>query len=276
MHNVFLLLTPVLAFGVLTIVRFIGCDAVYGLHHVTTIGPPENFVAKPGNQKVDLSWEAVDEAEGYRVHRGLASNDYTTKFDVPASQTTFTDTPLPNGVPEFYVVAAVQDGDDGPPSVELQVTPGQTFVASETLGTPRSDFTGAVGMAIRVAADPLTIRGLGRFVVAGNGGTHVVKIADGTSGVDLPGAAVTISLSGATPNQFAYEVLAAPVLLNPNTEYYVVSQETMGGDQWLDLDTTVVTSSVASVVSAAFTDGVNPFVRGGGPGHTYGPVDFLF
>jgi hypothetical protein len=276
MHHVYLLLTPMLVFAVLTLVRFIGCDAVYGLSHSPTIGPPENFVAKPGNQKVDLSWEAVDEAGGYRVHRGLASKDYTTQFDVPASQTTFTDTPLPNGVTQFYVVAALEDGVDGPPSVELPATPAQAFVATETLGTPRNDFSGAVGMAIRVAADPLTIHGLGRFVVAGNGGTHVVKIADGTTGVDLPGAAVTISLSGTVPNQFAYGILAAPVLLNPNTEYYVVSQETIGGDQWLDLDTTVVTASVATVVAAAFTDGVAPFVRGGGPGHTYGPVDFLY
>jgi hypothetical protein len=38
----------------------------------------------------------------------------------------------------------------------------------------------------------------------------------------------------------------------------------------------VVTSSVAAVVAAAFSDGVSAFVRGGGPGHTYGPVDFLF
>ncbi len=276
MHSLYLLLTPALAISVLALVRFIGCDAVYGLSNLPTIGPPENFVAKPGNQKVDLSWEPVEEAEGYRVQRGLTSNHYTTQFDVPSSQTTFTDTPLPNGVPEFYVVAALQDGTGGPPSVELEVTPGQTFVASETLGTVRNDFTGAVGMVIQVAADPLTVRGLGRFVVAGNGGTHVVKIADGTTGADLPNAAVTISLSGAVPNQFAYEVLATPVLLNPNTQYYIVSQETMGGDRWLDLDTTVITSSVAAVISAAFTDGVNPFVRGGGPGHTYGPVDFLF
>jgi hypothetical protein len=276
MRELYLLLTPVLTFGVLALVRFIGCDAIYGIAPVPTIGPPENFVTKPGNQKVDLSWDPVEEAGGYRVHRGLESGNYTTHFDVPVSQTTFTDTPLPNGVTEFYMVDATQDGVDAKPSVELQATPAQAFVVAETTGTLRNDFTGAVGMVIRVAADPLTVFGLGRFVVAANGGTHVVKIADGTTGADLPGAAVTIDLSGAAPNQFAYEILPAPVLLNPNTEYYIVSQETTGGDLWFDLDTTVLTSSVAAVTSAVFTDNVGPFVRGGGPNHTYGPVDLLF
>jgi hypothetical protein len=276
MSNSYLLLTPLLVLGVLALVRFIGCDAVYGLQHLPTIGPPENFVAKPGNQKVDLSWDAVDQAEGYRVQRGVASKQYTSTFDVPAAQTTYTDQPLPNGVTEFYVVAALQGGAGGYESVELRATPGQGFVVAETLGTMRNNFTGFVGMVISVAADPLTVFGLGRFVVVGNGGTHMLKIADGATGVDLPGAVVTVDLAGRTQNQFAYEIFPAPIILNPNTEYYVVSQETLGGDQFFDLDTSIVTTAVASVVAAAFTDGVNPFVRGGGPNHSYGPVDLLY
>ena len=48
-----------------------------------------------------------------------------------------------------------------------------------------------------------------------------------------------------------------------------------GGDQWGDLDSVVGTAAVASVVSAVFGDGVSPFVRAGGAGNTFGPVDML-
>lgn len=114
--------------------------------------------------------------------------------------------------------------------------------------------------------------------VPGNSRTHLLKIADATTGIDLPGAAATVDLAaGGTDNEFVYEIFPGPVVLNPNTEYYVLSQETLGGDQWYDLDTTVVTANVATVTSAVFSDGVGgTFTRGGGAGHTYGPVDLLF
>jgi hypothetical protein len=275
--DAFLLLTPLLALGVLALVRFIGCDAFYGLHHGPDINAPEGLVARPGDHKVDLSWDAVDGADGYQIDRGAVSGQYTSTFQVGASQTTFTDAPLVNGVTQFYVVAGTQGGDAGPSTDEVAATPGQGFVVTPTFGTLRNNFSGFAGMVIQIGAAPITVVGLGRIFVSGNSGTHVVKIADGVTGTDIAGAFVTVDFStGGTPNQFAYAILPAPVVLNPNTEYYLVAQETNGGDQFFDLDTSVIVNPVATVVAAAFQDSSGTFVRGGGPGHTYGPVDFLF
>jgi hypothetical protein len=66
------------------------------------------------------------------------------------------------------------------------------------------------------------------------------------------------------------------VTLNANTEYYVVSTEVQGADQFGDLDTTVLTTADATVLSAVFGDGVSSYTRGGGPGQSYGPVDVIY
>ena len=273
-----LLLTPILALGVLALVRFIGCDLVFTIPGVD-LDPPGNVVARPGNHRIDLSWDPVDGADGYRISRSeTAGPPYETNVNVGGSPTTFSDEPLVNGVTQFYVVAGTKNGElSVNPSAEVSATPGQALVAATTFGTIRNDFTGFVGMVIRVGPAPFTILGVGRVFVPGNAGTHIVKVADGATGVDVPGATATIDLAaGGVANEFVYGILPAPITLTPNTEFLVLSQETLGGDQFFDLDTTVLTSPIASVVSAVFGDGVTPFVRGGGPGHSYGPVDVLF
>ena len=279
MIDVYLLLTPILALGVLALVRFIGCDLVFTVDPGVTLDAPGNFVARPGNHRIDLSWDPVADSGGYRISRSDAPGPpYPTIFNVDASATTFSDSPLVNGVTQFYIIAATQHGEASfNSSPEVSATPGQGLVTSKTVGTLRNNFSGFAGMVIRVGAVPLTVVGVGRIFVPGNTGTHIVKIADGATGVDVPGGTATIDLAaGGVNNEFVYGILPAPITLTPNTEYLVLSQETLGGDTFFDLDTTVLTSPIASVVAAVFGDGVTPFVRGGGPGHTYGPVDVLF
>ena len=81
--------------------------------------------------------------------------------------------------------------------------------------------------------------------------------------------------AGATQGSFAYASLASPVVLNANTTYYLVSQETAGGDAWYDWDTTVQTSSAATLTSAVWAY-TNSYSTMGGAGHSYVPVDFKF
>jgi hypothetical protein len=275
--DVYLLVTPLLMLGVLTLVRFIGCQVVFPLDTPPLLDAPENVTARPGNQRIDVSWDPVEHAESYVVKRGEAPGPpYPFSISLPVTQTTFGDSPLTNGVTEFYRVAGVLGNTEGTLSDEVSATPGLGLITSKTLGTLRNNFTGFVGMVVRVAGTPLTVVGIGRIFVPGNSGTHVVKIADGATGVDLPNASVTINLSAGGPaNEFVYAVLPAPITLTPNTDFLVISQETSGGDQWYDLDTTVTTLPVASVLQGVFGDGVAPFVRGGAPGSTFGPVDLL-
>jgi hypothetical protein len=277
MSDTYLLLTPLLVLGVLALVRFVGCQIVFPLDPPTPLDAPENFTAAPGNQQIELSWSPLEDATSYSIVRGTVSGGpYPFTIDVPATQTSVVDSPLTNGVTQFYRIAGVKGAAKGTLSDEVPATPGLGFITSKTLGTIRNDFTGLVGMVIRVAGTPLTVVGLGRIFVPGNTGTHVVKIADGATGVDLPNASVTVNLSAGGPaNEFVYGILPTPVTLTPNTEFLVISQETSGGDQWFDLNTSVTTLPVASVVQAVFGDGIAPFVRGGGTNNTYGPVDLL-
>lgn len=279
MPELYLLLTPLLALGVLALVRFIGCDLVFPPAGLDALDAPANLVATAGDHAIVLSWDPVDGADGYALSRSdTVGPPYETTTNLPGPSTTFTDAPLTNGVTQFYVVAARSGNETSfHLSNEASATPGQGLVTSTTLGTIRNDFTGLVGMVILVGPAPLVVVGIGRIFAPGNTGTHALKIADGVTGADIPGAATTIDLAaGGPPNDFVYGILAAPVTLNPNTEYLVLSSETSGGDQFFDLDTTVLTGPAASVVSAVFGDGVTPYVRGGGAGHSYGPVDVLF
>jgi hypothetical protein len=276
----YLLLTPALALGVLALVRFVGCNLLFVAEpDPFDADPPANFRAQPGNHRIDLFWDPVDGADSYQISRAEAPGPpYAAIFNVDSAATTFGDSPLTNGVTEFYVIAASKGGETSTKSSpEVSATPGQGLTIAKTLGTIRNDFSGFAGMVIQIGAVPLIVVGIGRIVVAGNGGTHILKIADGLTGVDVPGGTVTIDLAaGGIANEFTYGILPAPITLAPNKEFLVLSQETLGGDQFFDLDTTVLTGPEASVVSAVFGDGVTPFVRGGGPGHSYGPVDVLF
>ena len=105
---------------------------------------------------------------------------------------------------------------------------GQTskFVTARTLGgSLRSDFSGWLGMQITVGASPITVTRLGRIYAGAPAGSHTLKIVQQSTAQDVPGASVTVSTAGRTPNEFVYGSLAAPVTLAANTTYYVVSQE---------------------------------------------------
>ena len=164
-------------------------------------------------------------------------------------------------------------------TVTLTVTApasGTAFVTSKVLGTLRNNYTGWVGMTIRVGASPVTVTGVGRIVAGTSTATHVVKIVEASNGADLPGASATVNVAGATSNTFVYATLASPVTLNANTSYYIVTQETLGGDQWYDYGNSAVqTTSAATVTSAVYGTGA-PYTTTGSTSQTYGPVDFLY
>jgi hypothetical protein len=282
MVDAYLLATPVLVLGVLSLVRFVGC---YSFPDLPRPEPPKNLVAEPGNQQITLTWDPLDipRAESdWVIKRGAATGVYDNDpiAKIPITQLAYVDQNLPNGLRKFYVVIAfrVAENELGLPSNEADAVPGIGFVLSTTFGTLRTDpFDGWVGMVIQVGAQPLTVLGLGRVFLAGSTGTHAMKIVDGATQVDVPGAATMIDLSktNVADKAFAYASLPTPITLTPNAVYYVITQQTPGGDHFFDLDTTVLTSGVASVTSAVFGDGVASYTRGGGPGQTYGPVDLL-
>src|ERR1041385_1682839 len=74
-----------------------------------------------------------------------------------------------------------------------------------------------------------------------------------------------------------YVTLASPVVLSSNTTYFIVSQETSGGDYWYDLDTVLSTGSPAAVQGPAwaFNSSTN-FTVYSGSTQSYVPVSFKY
>jgi hypothetical protein len=125
-----------------------------------------------------------------------------------------------------------------------------------------------------VGGSPLNVTALGRYVISGNGGTHTLKLVSASNGADVPNSSVSVSLSGATAGQFKYAALGSPITLSANTSYYVVSQESSGGDQWADDTTSVTTSGVASCDGAILNPGSWTFRPPADT--TFVPVNFMY
>ena len=199
----------------------------------------------------------------------------------PTYNLTLDTTDLMNGSRVLSVIASDANGNTSPSqnvTVTVNNTPGGTtpFIVGQSPGPLRNDYSGFVGLSLTVGGTPITVTSLGRFVAPGNNGTHLLKLV-GSNGVDVPGGSVSIPTAGAPSGQFKYLTLpAGPLTLQANTTYYLVSQETAGGDQWYNFGP-VTGTAVANVNGPVYTDGANNYNAVGGlPGQSYVPVSFLY
>jgi hypothetical protein len=112
--------------------------------------------------------------------------------------------------------------------------------------------------------------------VAGNSGTHIIKLVNAANRTDVAGGAVSLTMSGGTAGQFKYAPLSSPVVLAAGATYYLASQETAGGDLWRDYNTTVTTTSVATELSGVYSLGGGVWTPIGSARQTFGPVDFKY
>lgn len=147
---------------------------------------------------------------------------------------------------------------------------GTSYITGiSSLGSLRNDYGLGVGIYFTVGASDMEVTHLGRWVVAGNSGTHVVTIYDGTT---APGDAignVTVDTSGATPGEFIYEALGSPISLLSGNTYYLLSVESVSGDQWYtDSGTVLTTTADATLLGAAYDAGgtINPIPGAGAYG----------
>src|SRR5262249_7636839 len=74
-------------------------------------------------------------ATGYRVKRATTSGGPYGTVATPTS-TSYTDTPVTNGLTYYYVVSAVNSGGEGGDSSEVSATPQATAPAPPTAFTP--------------------------------------------------------------------------------------------------------------------------------------------
>ena len=150
---------------------------------------------------------------------------------------------------------------------------GKPLILGQNLGTVRNNFSGFLGMRFTVGSAAITVSSLGRFVVSGNSGSHVVKLVRASDGADVAGGSVTVGTGGATAGAYQYKALASAITLPAGTSYYLVSQEVAGGDQWYDY-CPVANNSGVTIVEPVYDAGgyyVVPAV-----GYSYVPVNLLY
>ena len=203
----------------------------------------------------------------------VTASPYSTVLDT---------TKLTNG-PHSLTAIATDSANNNVASAPVNITvnnaapppAGTPLVTSFTLGGPGNNFTGFVGMQFTVGASPLNVTALGRLDIAGNTKTHTVKLVRVSDGGDVPGGSATLSFPTGTVGQFAYATLVSPVTLQANTGYYLISEETSGGDQWLDLGPITTTNVVSLNGPVYYWPGFGYYLVGITNG-SYVPVNLLY
>jgi hypothetical protein len=178
---------------------FDGFNAQFDYFKYTTLGVPSpevpaDLVANARNQRVDLSWQPVDDATSYNVYRRLTSGGSFASIGSTAN-TTFSDTSVVNGTSYTYIVTAVKNGAESDPSEavqavphvpELQVLPSNGLALALSAsdlqyvlsnGQLVTSWANSVGPAIAATAPSATAP---QFVTSGINGQPAVRF-DGTN-----------------------------------------------------------------------------------------------
>jgi hypothetical protein len=110
---------------------------------------------------------------------------------------------------------------------------GAPLVTGHSLTSLRNDLSGWFGMEFTTGNTILSLSKLGRWVAPGNSSVHALRLFEASTGNIL--ASTSVDTAGAPAGQFLYGNLASLVTLATNTSYYLLSEETAGGDQWYDI-----------------------------------------
>lgn len=86
------------------------------------LNPPGNLMARGGDQRVDIWWDAVEGADGYSVYRAATANG-TPQLVGTTTSTSFADLAVLNGTKYFYTVVAFSGGQAGPSSIAVPAVP---------------------------------------------------------------------------------------------------------------------------------------------------------
>ena len=154
-----------------------------------------------------------------------------------------------------------------PPALPTPLLTGMGY------GSPRNNYSGWVGMQLKVGTSALNVSSLGRIFLAGNSGAHIVKLAN-ADGTDVPGAWVSLPGTPGIANEFTFVHLPTAVTLQAGGTYYLVTQEINGGDTWLDL-AGIPATNVVSAVTPAYWEG-NKYVTLGYPFAAFGPANLIY
>ena len=237
---------------------------------------PTGITASDGTYigSVRVTWNASQEATGYDVYRdGML---------VGGSQVpTYDDAPGDSGTHQYNVLARNACGasalglPDSGSAGALPPCDPTPLVTDAILGPLRNDYSGWIGMRFLVGINPLQVSALGRIYIQGNKQAHELRLVNAMTGGTA--ASVLWIPAGGTHNRIEFVTLPAPVVLAANTEYYLVSQETAGGDVSYGDNTRITTTSAAGVLASAYSDDGSMWWHYGTSGsYGYGPLDLKY
>jgi fibronectin type 3 domain-containing protein len=237
---------------------------------------PTGITASDGTYAgvVRVTWDVSQVATGYDVYR---DGILVGRCRVP----TYDDAPGDSVTHQYTVLARNGCGASGfgPPDTgnagALPPCEPASLLTGATLGSLRNDYSGWMGMRFVVGANPLQVSALGRIYIDGNTQSHELRLIYAVTGATV--ASVLWVPAGGTHNQIKYAALPAPVILAANAEYYLVSQETAGGDMSYGDSTRIATTAAAEVLASTYSDDGSTWWRSGNLGnHGYGPLDLKY
>ena len=239
---------------------------------------PHSTAVSPG-QAASFSVTATSIGLSYQWQTAPAgSNSFTDIGGATSSSFTTPAMAVADNGKQFRVIVTNHVGSATSSAATVTVINATTtpFVIPAFLGTARNDFSGWIGIKVTVGPTALIVSSLGRYVVPGNTGVHAMKIVNADTSADIPGGATSVDTSMAAPGTFAYGALPVSITLLANSTYYIVSQETAGGDQWYDYDTLANSDSHGALTGTIYGDGSTYSLNFGSDGHAYGPLNFQF
>lgn len=141
------------------------------------------------------------------------------------------------------------------------------FITGQTPGSPRNNFGAPVGFKFTVGGASILVTSLGRWVLSGNSGSHLLEIYRYNTSAVI--ASVTVNTSGATANAYLYGAIT-PVTLNAGESYAIQSTEVNGGDNFCDLTPITHDAAFGGSVTAEYA-----YINAGPGDFSYGPLNFL-
>jgi autotransporter-associated beta strand protein len=116
---------------------------------------PLNLATTPGNGQATLSWSAVAGATSYNVKRAtLSGGPYTIIANTTA--TNYTDNPLSGTTTYYYVVSAVNGGNESFDAIEANVTTPVTVNADTWLGGSGNNFSTLANWLYSIGSGPVS------------------------------------------------------------------------------------------------------------------------
>lgn len=156
--------------------------------------------------------------------------------------------------------------------------PGSLLVTAQSIGSLRSDASGAVGFSFGTPASVnYTVTALGMWRVAGNANpaTHIYLAADNAGALTILATAV-IDMSKGPINAYRWAAISS-VTLPANLQYAIMREVVTGGDQWADQAAITGDATIGTPIFAVYYLGAVPPTTAGNSagGNSYGPVNML-